>query len=422
MLKLFYMIYLESVKINKFPETYSHGISLKLNENICYYITSKNINKINSIYNLLKSKQNYLNGNILINNNDIAKLDKNNLDNYYYKTVAFCEKTLFFNEKLIVEDYLKIIQNFSNKKVKLKIKDYFQIFKLNSKLIKSKISKLNNFSKIKLLLLAGIYKNTPVIVLNAIEWSLNATQISELKQMCDILSEKFSKTILIFGINQYLFSSQVDLDLDSYYQYNNRLTINEDNLKFEGYKLIKHNFNVFTVSIKQTYKIYLLYIFITLILMICSIFVLTILNQNSITNENDLINYIKQNDVGFYVLGYGLFALNLIVQAIISFFWYKSSKKYLLFLSTFNIHNLWVSLLIPIVLIISNFFIITISYLINIVILNSVDIKYNIEIWNTSLYTNLVYIIETFIISYILILRINNISNFYKIIVDLPKN
>lgn len=415
------MIYLESIKINKFKETYSHGLSLLLNENFCHYITSNYKYKISTLYYLFKKMKNYLNGNILINNIDITKLDKNNLDNFYYKNIAFCDNELLFNEKISTKEYLSIVKNFSFNKNNPNIYKLIKIFNLNSNYLNKKIYKLNKLEKIKLIILSGILKNCKYLIINAINWNLNLNEWEEIKNICEYISKKFQKTILMLMMKNNFLDNYINLDNDDHFKFNNRLTIKEENNNFEGYKLLKHHFNIFTISIKYSYKIYFLYIFISLILMISSIFILTILNQKEIFSENNLIEYINQKEILFYILGYGLFIINLIVQIFISYLWYKNNKKYLLFLSTYNIHNLWVSLLIPILLILNTFIIVTTSYLINILILSSLDIKYNIEIWNTSLYTNLVYIIETFIISYILILRINNISNFYKVFVDVNK-
>ena len=415
------MIYLESVKIENFTQTFSHGITLELKENVCHYICSNNKEKIHSIYYLLKQKKNYLNGNILINNIDITKLDKNNLDNFYYENVAFCEKNIIFNNKITCYEYLKIVKNLS-KNHSIKINKFLKPLDFNSKFLNTKINKLSSLLKTKLIIISGLIKNVEYILIKLDDFNLNDSQTLEIKTICNQIAKIYKKTILIFNVDNNNINETISLEDEKNYVFNNRLTIYDNNKNFQGYKLIQHHFNIFTISIKYSYKIYLIYVFLTFLLMIGTIFILTILNQKEITNDSTWLQFINKNQVYFYVLGYSLFVINCILQGIISFFWYKNNKKYLLFLSTMNIHNLWISLLIPILLILNTFIIITFSYLINILILDNLDIKYNINIWNTSLYTNLVYIIETFLISYLLILRINNISKFYKVFIDFPNN
>lgn len=413
------MMYLESVKINKFKDTYIHGLTLSFHENLSYYVYSNNKEKLNTLYFLIKIKKNYLNGNILINNTDITKLDKNNLDNFYYKNVAFCDKNLLFNNHYSVKEYINIVEKFSHSKSSIKLDKLLATLGLRMNFLNLKIAKLTEYQKSKLILIAGILKNTNYILLKLDDFNLNQSNVNEIMSSIEIISKIYKKSIVVFNTKIKYINNLINLENLEHYKFNNRLTINEEYQNFEGYKLIKHKFNIFTVAIKQSYKIYLFYLFVSLILMIFNIFILTILNQNQINNENNLINYINSNKIPFYILGYGIFAFNILFQCIIAYRWYKNNKKYLIFLSTFNIHNLWVSLLIPIILIINTFLIVTLGYLINIIILNSINIKYNIDIWNTSLYTNLVYILETFLISYILILRINNISNFYKVFMNL---
>lgn len=413
------MMYLESVKINKFKDTYIHGLTLSFHENLSYYIYSNNKAKLDTLYFLIKIKKNYLNGNILINNTNITKLDKNNLDNFYYKNVAFCDKNLLFNNRYLVKEYVNVVEKLSHSKSSIKLDQLLSILCLRKNFLDLKITKLNEYQKSKLILIAGILKNTNYILLKLDDFNLNQSNVNEIMSSIEIISKIYKKTIIVFNAKIKYINNLINLENLNYYKFNNRLTINEEQPNFEGYKLIKHKFNIFTVAIKQSYKIYFIYFFISLLLMILNIFILTILNQNQIHNENNFINYINSNKILFYVLGYGIFAINILFQCIIAYRWYKNNKKYLIFLSTFNIHNLWVSLLIPIILIINTFLIVMLGYMINIIILNSISIKYNIDIWNTSLYTNLVYILETFLICYILILRINNISNFYKVFMNL---
>ncbi len=412
------MIYFESVKIHKFNQTNSHGISFKLEENICHRICSNDKNKINSIYYLLKQNKNYLNGNILIDNIDITKLDKNTLDNFYYENAAFCEKNLIFNNKISCFEYLSIVAKLAKQQKKYNFNKLFAQLNLSPKILDLKINKLNTLLITQIVVIAGLLKNCKYLIVKLDDFNLSENNILLINQWCEKISKIFKKTILIFTKTINNIMANINLDLNQYYQFNNKLIVTKNDINFNGYKLIQHKFNIFTTNFRFSYKIYLFQFLISFILMTFSIFLLTILNQEESAYNSSWLIYINDHRKGFYILGYGLFVINCLFQLLISYLWYKNTKKYLLFLSTINIHNLWISLLIPITLIINTFMIIGLSYVVNIITLNNINIEYNINIWNTSLYLDLAYIIEMILISYLLILKINNISKFYSLLIN----
>ena len=414
------MIYFESLKFaNNLGHEY--GLTLKLNNNQVHYLTSTKIDYLNQVYYLLKDKDNYVDGHLFFDNTEIMKLDSSKYSDFGYDNFSFFDESLIVDQHIKLKKLIDIFYSFDTKRIQTHREELLEFFGFDQTILNKKFKWLNDFDKWKFKLLLTLIKPCKYIIMQPINYEIYRENIAKSMQLIlDKIVQKYNKTILVFQeFNNLLAKEIIDLNAKKYFTLNKKLTIINTKYNFQGFNLVKNKFNIYKYAWLNTWQIWVIFSFFSLILTTASIFMLAFwaIDDNHIPAQYaHILRLIHRNSAIWLFGGYSIYVLNIVLLTIITIFLYFKTKTYLNFLNTFNVRNVLINLTIPLLMIVVTLIITIIGFLINTLIFQLKLMNNESNIWWTSFYTSIAYFIYTCIISSFLIVATNNKIKFKKLL------
>lgn len=413
------MIYFESLKLKNNNFNQEYGLSLKIEKGV-HYFTSNSKKNLDSIYNYIRFRNDYLDGSLFIDNINISKLDANNFINFCYENISFCEDSLIVDQHISTYKLIEIFYSFDNKHIEYNLKQLLQIFDFDDNILHKKIKWLNEFDKWKFKLLLATIKPSKYLVIEPINYDFFRENVAlEMKEILNAISEKLNKIVLVFQeYNNLLVDNIIDLNNKSNFQRNKRLTLTNNLRFFSGFNLIKNHFNIYKIALKSLWPLWLSFAVFSLIFTTVFIFMLSLYgtNKNSNPSYEWLVDFAHKEGSLWLFGAYAIYSLNIILLTCVSLLVYFKTKNYLKFLNAFGVRNNLISLVIPLLILLMILLITILGFLINVLIFElKLEIHEN-DTWWASFYASVAYFLYAFVISCIFIFASNKKINFKLLI------
>lgn len=338
------MFYFESIKIQTSTPNTPYALTLKLESNKAYFLTSQDKFWLEQLFLFTKNKTGYKYGNWLINNYDLIHINRQQFNNFAYQNLSFCDDTLIFNKNLSVKKMLNIYTRFFQKNSTF-AKNILSLTGLSKGLLSTKIKDLDKFRYLKLKLCLSCFKHSEYLICNFTkDLNLSGEQEKDLSSCINKIVNDYQKTIICFVDENYPNENKICLDKKEYLSSNKTVTISLQKYQKPGYKIWKNKLSVFTNIFEQINWEWILMFVINIALIAMCVWSMAV--PNLVTNESSgetikrIVEFSKNNKILWTFFEYTFYVL---VYANMLIWWKimnKKRKKYNEFLDNVHVGNI----------------------------------------------------------------------------------